>query len=62
MSKAVITVRPERDANEAARILLEHRIGALPVVDGERLVGIVTETDFVRAFAKLANPAAAIRS
>jgi acetoin utilization protein AcuB len=50
MRTSVISVDPERDAREAARILLEHKIGALPVVDRGRLVGIVTETDFLRAF------------
>ncbi len=57
MSKTVIIVEPERDAGEAARIMMEHAIGALPVVDGNRLVGIVTETDFLRAFAALADTA-----
>jgi acetoin utilization protein AcuB len=52
MTKAVLIVDPARDAREAARIMLDHRIGALPVLDGDRLVGIVTETDLVRAFAE----------
>ena len=51
MTKTVITVGPDRDAGEAARLMLDHRIGGLPVVDSERLVGILTETDIVRAFA-----------
>lgn len=51
MTKSLIVVDPDRDAREAARILLDHRIGALPVLDGKRLVGILTETDLVRAFA-----------
>jgi acetoin utilization protein AcuB len=51
MSKSLIVVEPERDAREAARIMLDHKIGALPVVSGDRLVGIVTESDFLRAFA-----------
>lgn len=50
MTKAVITVRPDHDARAAARLILEHKIGGLPVLDGRRLVGIVTETDLVRAF------------
>jgi acetoin utilization protein AcuB len=52
MTKSVIVVDPERDAREAAAILLSEKIGALPVLDGETLVGIVTETDFLRAFAE----------
>lgn len=46
----VLTVQPSTPARSAVRLLLEHRIGALPVVDGKRLVGIVTETDFLRLF------------
>jgi len=49
MSKYVITVAPDRDVRDAARILLDEKIGALPVLDGERLVGIVTDTDLLRA-------------
>jgi acetoin utilization protein AcuB len=52
MTKAVITVAPSRAAREAARIMLDHKIGALPVLDGTRLVGIMTESDLVRAFAE----------
>jgi acetoin utilization protein AcuB len=55
MTRAVITVPPSRDAREAARIMLDHKIGALPVLDGTRLVGIVTESDLVRAFADSAT-------
>jgi acetoin utilization protein AcuB len=51
MTKSLITIAPDRDAGEAARMMLEHRIGALPVLEGTRLVGILTETDIVRAFA-----------
>ncbi len=50
MARALIVVEPDRDARDAARIMLDHKIGALPVVSGERLVGIVTESDFLRAF------------
>jgi acetoin utilization protein AcuB len=58
MTKAVITVGPRDDARAAARLMLDHKIGGLPVVDGKRLVGIVTETDLVRAFAEGTVPAA----
>jgi acetoin utilization protein AcuB len=50
MTKAVITVEPERPIEEAARLMLERRIGALPVVSEGGLVGILTETDLLRAF------------
>ena len=50
MTESVITVGPNRDAADAARLMLDHKIGALPVTDGGRLIGIVTETDMLRAF------------
>lgn len=52
MSKSVLVVDPDRPLAEAARIMVDHKIGALPVVDGGSLVGIVTESDFVRAMAR----------
>ena len=57
MTRTVITIDPERPAREAAFIMLDHKIGALPVVAGERLVGILTESDLVRAFAMSEHPA-----
>ena len=54
MTKALVTVSPERDCRDAAVLMLDHQIGALPVVDGGQLVGIVTETDLLRAFVKTA--------
>ncbi len=52
MSASVIVVEPDRPIREAARIMMDHKIGALPVVENGRLVGIVTESDFVRALAE----------
>jgi len=49
MSRTVVQVGPDREAREAARLLLDHKIGALPVVDGGYVIGILTESDFVRA-------------
>ncbi|MEL6962249.1 MAG: CBS domain-containing protein [Pseudomonadota bacterium] len=49
MSKDVITVAPDMSISEVARIILNHKVTSLPVVDGEgRLVGIVSEGDLVR--------------
>lgn len=53
MTKSVITVDPNRNAVEAARIMLDHKIGALPIVDGGTIIGIMTETDIMRAFAAM---------
>ena len=57
MSRSVIVVEPDRPVAEAARIMIDHKIGALPVMEGGRLAGIVTESDFVRALAGLGRDA-----
>jgi acetoin utilization protein AcuB len=49
MSQSVIVIGSDRPAAEAARIMVDYKIGALPVVDDSGLAGIVTESDFVRA-------------
>lgn len=56
MTRTVIIIGPDLEAREAARLMLEHKIGALPVLDGEHLIGIVTETDVLRAFARAPEP------
>jgi acetoin utilization protein AcuB len=45
MSKEVVTVSPYCPIEEAASLMFRRRIGALPVVEDGRLVGIITETD-----------------
>jgi CBS domain-containing protein len=49
---SLITTTPEKSINEAAREMLKKNIGALPVIEDSRLVGLVTEFDLVRAFAR----------
>ena len=61
MTRAVITIGPDAPAREGARLMLDHTIGALPVVDGGHLVGIITETDIVRAFVRTTAPASGFR-
>lgn len=53
MTKRVFTVTPETSIAVAARVLLERRIGGLPVVQGDLLVGIITKTDILAAFVEL---------
>lgn len=53
MTWGVVTVQPATEIREAARIMHEQKIGALPVVAGGRVVGILTETDVLRAFVKV---------
>lgn len=49
MTKPVVTVTPKTTIEEAAKLLLAHKIGGLPVVEEEMLVGILTETDVLEA-------------
>ena len=51
MTSAVLVVESDRPIAEAARLMIDHKIGGLPVVDDGQLVGIITESDFVRAVA-----------
>lgn len=50
MTPAPIVVEPNAPADEAARLMLKHRIGCLPVMRAETLVGIVTRSDLLVAF------------
>lgn len=50
MKRPVITVDPADPVERAAVLMEEHRISGLPVVDAERLVGILTITDLLKAF------------
>jgi CBS domain-containing protein len=58
MSAPAITVSPEAMVTEAARVMIEQKIGCLPVVEGETLVGIITETDILRYVVSLEGPTA----
>ncbi len=53
MAKNVITVTEDTPLEEAARIMADKQIGALPVMKGEKLVGIITETNLFRIFLEL---------
>ena len=59
MTRTVITIGPEADARDAAVLMLDHSIGALPVTERGQLVGIITETDIMRAFVWLTGGPAA---
>jgi acetoin utilization protein AcuB len=53
MTENVLTITPKMPLADAAQILLKHKFGGLPVVAGEKLIGIITVTDFLRAFVDL---------
>lgn len=50
MTRQVVTLSPEESIEQAARKLRENRISGAPVVEGERVVGIVSEADLMRLF------------
>ena len=59
VARETVTASPQMSVQDAARAMAGHQIGALPVVDGERLAGIFTERDILgRVVAAGLDPAA----
>jgi len=58
MTSEVETVEPGQWLQRAAEVMFENKYGCLPVVQGSRVVGILTEADFVRFFVASAQEAA----
>ena len=54
MTSEVETADPDQPIKEAAQVMFENKFGCLPVVEGWRVVGILTESDFVKYFTR--NP------
>ena len=50
MLQAPITVTADTSVEEAARLVHDHKIGGMPVMEGERLVGVITMLDLISAF------------
>lgn len=54
MRRGVLTVTPETHASEAAALMADNKVGALPVVNkDDKLVGILSATDILRVFSKI---------
>ncbi|MEZ4614104.1 MAG: CBS domain-containing protein [Caldilineaceae bacterium] len=54
MTKQVVTVTPGTHLQDAATLMIKHKVGGLPVVDDDHhLVGIITETDIFKALVEL---------
>ena len=53
MRKDVLTVDSDCPIEEAARIMADNKVGGLPVMDGKKVVGIITETDLFKIFLEL---------
>lgn len=54
MTPNVLTLGPKDDVIEAARIMRRERIGAIPIVEGHRVVGILARSDVLDAFVAVA--------
>jgi acetoin utilization protein AcuB len=50
MTSELITASPPMPIEEAAQLMLRHKIGGLPVVQGDELVGIISTSDILQAF------------
>lgn len=53
MTRDVLTVTPDTDLAEAAKLMKERKIGGLPVVENGELVGVITESDIFRVLVRL---------
>ena len=49
-----ISIGPDATVQDAARLMMKHKIGCLPVLEDDRLVGIVTETDMLQVVVDMA--------
>lgn len=56
MTREPLTIAPDATIHQAARVMLDHKIGGLPVMEDERLVGIITESDIFRVLAQDPEP------
>jgi acetoin utilization protein AcuB len=59
MTREPITIAPSAQIYEAADLMLRHKIGGLPVVEGGKLIGMITESDIFRVLVQEAKQAAA---
>jgi CBS domain-containing protein len=62
MTRDVQTVRPDQPVREAASFMLSADAGSIPVIDGDRLIGMITDRDIaVRGVAKGYGPDTPVR-
>jgi acetoin utilization protein AcuB len=62
MTPHVLTLGPHDSIVEAARLMRRERLGALPIVERDRLVGLITRSDVLDAFVELSERRAAPES
>ena len=61
MTRDPVTVSPQYDVEEAARLLQRHKIGGLPVVENGKLIGMVTETDILGVLIEFWEPSSTVQ-
>jgi acetoin utilization protein AcuB len=57
MKTPVLTVAPDETLEHASKIMLDHEVSGLPVIDGGRIVGMITESDIFEAFNEIMGTA-----
>jgi len=62
MTWGVLTIQPETEIREAARVMHEQKIGALPVVEAGKVVGMLTEIDLLKVFVRVLDEGIVSRS
>jgi len=53
MRRGVVSITPDTLASDAAATMAEHKIGAIPVIQDDKLVGILSSNDILRVFSKI---------
>ncbi len=53
MRRGILTIEPDDFVSEAAAIMADNKVGALPVIKNDKLVGILSSTDILRVFSKI---------
>lgn len=48
-----ITIHPDATIQEAADLMFQHKIGGLPVVEGDHLIGVITQSDLIRGLVRM---------
>jgi CBS domain-containing membrane protein len=59
MRKPIATIGPDEPVQRAAHLMRHHKIGCLPVLESEKLVGIITEADLLHIVERLSDEAIA---
>ncbi|MEZ5975687.1 MAG: CBS domain-containing protein [Planctomycetota bacterium] len=61
LGPVVLAVEPNDHLETAAQLMLRNKIGGLPVMQGDQLLGIITESDLFRVFVQMKHDARAVR-